>query len=76
MRLYSTSPDVSVTRNLNSVPRLVFEPAHPDANAQGFVAYPGVDTTNEMVNLMTAVRAYEANVVAIGAAKIHGFKSN
>jgi flagellar basal-body rod protein FlgC len=50
-------------------PRLVHEPAHPDADARGFVAYPGIDATSEMVGLMTAVRAYEANVVAVNAAK-------
>jgi flagellar basal-body rod protein FlgC len=50
-------------------PRLAFEPGHPDADAHGFVAYPGVDPLLEMVNLMTAQRAYEANVMAINAAK-------
>ena len=50
-------------------PRLAFEPGHPDADSRGFVAYPGVDPLVEMVNLMTAQRAYEANVMAINAAK-------
>jgi flagellar basal-body rod protein FlgC len=59
---------VSVERPVVS-PRLVHEPAHPDADARGFVAYPGIDATSEMVGLMTAVRAYEANVVAVNAAK-------
>lgn len=56
-------------------PRMAFEPGHPDADAQGFVAYPGVDTTVEMVNLMTAVRSYEANVIAMNAAKAMATKA-
>lgn len=50
-------------------PRLAYEPGHPDADSRGFVAYPGVDSIVEMVNLMTAVRSYEANVIAMNAAK-------
>jgi flagellar basal-body rod protein FlgC len=59
----------------NAIPRLVYEPTHPDANAKGFVAYPGIDTVAEMVNLMTAVRSYEANVVAMNAAKSMALKA-
>ena len=50
-------------------PRMVYEPGHPYADAKGMVAYPGVNHTAEMVNLNTALRAYEANVVAMNAAK-------
>lgn len=50
-------------------PRLVHEPGHPHADSKGFVAYPGINQTSEMVNLVTALRAYEANVVAMNAAK-------
>jgi flagellar basal-body rod protein FlgC len=50
-------------------PRMVYEPGHPYADAKGFVAYPGVNHTAEMMNLNTALRAYEANVAALGAAK-------
>jgi flagellar basal-body rod protein FlgC len=49
--------------------RLVYEPGHPYADAKGFVAYPGVNHTAEMINLNTALRAYEANLAALGAAK-------
>ena len=52
-----------------SPPRLVFDPGHPDADAQGQVAYPNVDPISEMVDLMTATRAYEANVQAVNATK-------
>lgn len=61
-------PQITI-QETNAAPRLVYEPGHPDANQKGFVAYPGIDTVSEMVNLMTAVRAYEANVVAMNAAK-------
>ena len=50
-------------------PRLVHEPGHPYADAKGFVTYPGVNHTSEMLNLNTALRAYEANVAAMNAAK-------
>jgi len=53
-------------------PRLVLEPGHPDANANGYVAYPNVDSVAEMVDLMTATRAYEANVQAIRAMRVMG----
>lgn len=53
----------------DSEPRWVYDPDHPDANADGYVAYPNVEVVTEMVDLITASRAYEANVTAINAAK-------
>ncbi len=50
-------------------PRLVHDPDHPDANADGFVALPNINPVSEMVDLMRATRAYEANVRALNAAK-------
>jgi flagellar basal-body rod protein FlgC len=50
-------------------PRLVYDPGHPDANAQGYVAMPAVDSVTEMVDLIAASRAYEANVTAMQSAK-------
>jgi flagellar basal-body rod protein FlgC len=50
-------------------PRMAYEPGHPFANAQGMVAYPAVDHTQQMLVLNTALRAYEANIVAMNAAK-------
>ena len=52
-----------------SPPRVVFDPGHPDANAEGYVAYPNVNPVAEMVDLMAATRAYEANVQAVNATK-------
>ncbi|WP_427365373.1 flagellar basal body rod protein FlgC [Candidatus Caldatribacterium saccharofermentans] len=49
--------------------RLLYDPGHPDANEDGFVAYPNVLVVNEMVDLLAATRAYEANVAALNAAK-------
>jgi flagellar basal-body rod protein FlgC len=46
-----------------------FEPGHPDANAQGYVAYPQVDPIEEMTDMLSAVRAYELNASAVQATK-------
>ncbi len=56
-------------------PRLVYEPSHPDADGKGFVAYPGINTVHEMVTLISATRAYEANVAALNAAKVMALKA-
>ncbi|MHB1310461.1 MAG: flagellar basal body rod protein FlgC [Gemmatimonadaceae bacterium] len=48
---------------------LVYEPGHPDANADGYVRYPNVRVTDEMVDLMDARRLYEANATVFQAAK-------
>ncbi len=48
---------------------LIYDPGHPDANAQGYVQYPNVNVVTEMVNLMTASRAYEAGVTSIESLK-------
>jgi flagellar basal-body rod protein FlgC len=45
--------------------RLVFDPSNPDADARGYVHYPNVSVVKEMVDMMAASRAYEANVSAI-----------
>ena len=49
--------------------RMVYEPGHAYADSKGFVAYPGVNHTAEMLTLNSALRAYEANVAAMSAAK-------
>ena len=50
-------------------PKRIYDPGHPDADAQGYVSMPNVDTVSEMVDLISASRAYEANVTAMQAAK-------
>jgi len=49
--------------------KLVYDPSHPDADEQGYVRMPNVDTVTEMVDLIDAQRAYEANVTAMSASK-------
>ena len=49
--------------------RLVYDPEHPDSNAEGYVEMPNVNVINEMVNMLTASRGYEANVTAVKAIK-------
>jgi flagellar basal-body rod protein FlgC len=46
-----------------------YEPSHPDADADGFVLLPNVDTSAEMVDMLGAARAYQANLAAIGLIK-------
>ncbi|MCC7263639.1 MAG: flagellar basal body rod protein FlgC [Candidatus Latescibacteria bacterium] len=50
-------------------PRLVYDPNHPDAREDGYVVYPDINVVTEMVDLIAASRAYEANVTAMSAAK-------
>ena len=50
-------------------PRRIYDPGHPDADADGYVAMPNVNPVTEMVDLISASRAYEANVTAMQTAK-------
>lgn len=50
-------------------PNLVFNPSHPDADSNGYVAMPNINPVMEMVDLVAASRAYEANISAIQIAK-------
>lgn len=49
--------------------RRVYDPGHPDADAQGYVSLPNVNAVSEMTDLISASRAYEANVTAMNTAK-------
>ena len=55
--------------------RMVYDPGHPDANEEGYVAMPNVNIITEMVDMMTATRAYEANVTAVNTAKSMAMKA-
>jgi len=55
--------------NDTTPPRIVYDPSHPDANADGYVQMPNINLVTEMVDMISASRAYEANVTAINAAK-------
>lgn len=50
-------------------PRQVYDPAHPHADETGHVAMPNIEVMSEMVDLMAATRAYEANIAALDATK-------
>ena len=50
-------------------PRLAYQPDHPDANAEGYVAYPNVNVVREMADMMVASRAYEANLTVVETGK-------
>lgn len=52
-----------------SPPQMVYDPAHPDADANGYVALPNVNVVQEMVNMITASRAYEAGVTVMQTVK-------
>jgi len=53
----------------------VYDPGHPDADAEGYVEMPNVDIITEMVNMISATRAYEANVTSINSTKSLAMKA-
>lgn len=55
--------------------KLIYDPSHPDADANGYVHMPNVDLLREMVDLMNASRSYEANVTALNATKAMNMKA-
>lgn len=61
--------EVVDVRPVSVSPLLVHDPGHPDADSEGFVAFPNINPVSEMVKLMETTRAYEANVRAVNAAK-------
>jgi flagellar basal-body rod protein FlgC len=61
--------EVAQVRSDASAPRMVFDPSHPDADENGYVAMPNVNIVEEMVDMMNASRGYEANATAVQTAK-------
>lgn len=63
----ASATGVQVTEVLDdtSAPRQRYEPSHPDADANGYVSLPNVDPAEEMVDMLGAARAYQANLTAI-----------
>ena len=59
----------------DSPPKLIYDPGHPDADQDGYVAMPNVDIIREMVDMISASRAYEANVAAMNAARMMMLKA-
>ena len=64
---------VKIEKDYDSKPRLVYDPTHPDAiktgPRKGYVEYPNVNVVNEMVDMISASRSYEANVAVIDGTK-------
>jgi flagellar basal-body rod protein FlgC len=56
-------------------PVLKYEPDHPDANSQGYVAYPDINVMEEMADMISASRAYEANISAMNTTKSMAMKA-
>lgn len=54
---------------------LEYNPTHPDADADGYVSYPNVDEVEEMIDMMSATRSFEANVTALNATKSMAMKA-
>lgn len=63
------SVEVAGIRQSSRAPRQIFDPNHPDANAAGYVSLPDINVIEEMVDLMSAVRSYEANLTAYNTTK-------
>ena len=74
----TTGSGVKVSRIMEDTKtptKLVYDPTHPDANADGYVEMPNVDPLRETVDLLSATRSYEANVTAFNASKAMLMKS-
>ena len=74
--LGATDPNANVQRvqvtdviSDTKAPLMKYEPEHPDANPDGYVAYPNINLMEEMTNMIQATRSYEANVSALQSAK-------
>ena len=67
--LQSGGVDVDEIVKDRSAPKMVYDPQHPDANDKGYVAMPNINVITEMVDIIGATRAYEANLTVIDAAK-------
>ena len=63
-----------ITTDTDPGPR-VYDPTHPDADANGYVNYPNVDIVVEMTNMLSATRSYEANLASVEAVKRMALKA-
>ncbi len=63
-----------ITTDTETGPR-VYDPTHPDADADGYVTYPNVDIVVEMTNMLSATRSYEANLASVEAVKRMALKA-
>lgn len=63
------SVEVAGVQASTRAPRKVYDPHHPDADAEGYVSYPDINTMEEMTDLLSATRSYEANMTAFNTTK-------
>lgn len=68
-RMSLQKPSVMAVVEDNSDPRKVFQPGHPDADKDGYVAYPNINVVSTMTDLTSASRLYQANVTALETAR-------
>lgn len=68
-RFFGNGVSVAEIREDSRPPKMVYDPAHPDADENGYVAMPNVNIIEEMTDMIAATRAYEANVTAFNATK-------
>lgn len=75
--LQSSLQGVKVTEILedDTPPKKVYNPSHPDAKEDGYVEMPNINVIEEMVDMMSATRSYEANVTAVQSAKRMAMKA-
>jgi flagellar basal-body rod protein FlgC len=74
-RRAASGVEVAQIRLDNRPPKMVYNPGHPDANAEGQVAMPNVELMEEIADMMSANRAYESNVTVIKSAKRMALKA-
>ena len=68
-RFFGNGVNVAEIREDSRPPRMMYDPSHPDADAKGYVAMPNINVVEEMTDMISATRAYEANVTAFNATK-------
>jgi flagellar basal-body rod protein FlgC len=68
-RFFGNGVSVAEIREDSRPPKMVYDPAHPDADENGYVAMPNINVIEEMTDMISATRAYEANVTAFNATK-------
>jgi flagellar basal-body rod protein FlgC len=68
-RMSLKKPSVMAVVADQEEPKLVYQPGHPDANTEGYVAYPNINVISTMTDLMSASRLYQANVSALETAR-------
>lgn len=61
--------EVAAITDAQNATKTIYDPSHPDANAEGYVEVPNINIVEEMVGMVTASKAYEANTVAANNAK-------